>query len=55
MLYMGYLIIVNGQNIKKIGFGNFHFGASEVGKLQQQVVCPSPFGSPRPPPNTQRG
>ena len=25
MLYIGYLIILDGQGIKKISFGNFHF------------------------------
>ena len=25
MLYIGYLIILDGQSIKKISFGNFHF------------------------------
>ena len=25
MLYIGHLIIVDGQNIKKISFENFHF------------------------------
>ena len=43
MLYVGYLIIVNGQNIKKkMGFEIFHFGAAESGKLHQQVV-PQPL------------
>ena len=38
MLYIGYLIIVNGQNIKKIGFRNLCFSAAEGGKLHKQVV-----------------
>ena len=25
MLYIGYLIILDGQSMKKIRFGNFHF------------------------------
>ena len=25
MIYIGYLIMMNGQNIKNIGFENFHF------------------------------
>ena len=29
MLYIGYLIIVNGQNIKEIVFRNFHASAAE--------------------------
>ena len=33
MLYIGYLIIVNVQSIKKIGFGNFNFSAAKGGKL----------------------
>ena len=30
MLYIGYLIILDGQSIKKINFGNFHFGVAEA-------------------------
>ena len=30
MLYIGYLIIVDGHNIKKISFGNFHYWAAEA-------------------------
>ena len=38
MLYIGYLILLNGQSIKKISFGNFHFFAAEAWKLHSQVV-----------------
>ena len=38
MLYIGYLIILNGQSIKKISFGSFQFCAAEAGKLHKQVV-----------------
>ena len=33
MLYIGYLIILDCQSIKKIGFGKFHFSAAEAIKL----------------------
>ena len=46
MLYTGYLIILDGQSIKKIGFGNFHFSAAEAGKLHKQVVPPTPWENP---------
>ena len=54
MLYIGYLIILDGQSIKKMSFGNFHFGAAEAGKLHKQVVPYTPW-EPLPPPNTQIG
>ena len=38
MLHMGYLIILDGQSIKKISFGNFHFSVAKAGKLCKQVV-----------------
>ena len=38
MLHIGYLIIWDGQSIRKISFGNFHFSAAEAGKLHEQVV-----------------
>ena len=34
MVSVRHLIIMHGQNIKKIGFENFHFLAAESGKLQ---------------------
>ena len=49
MLYIGYLIIVNGQNIQKIGLGNCDFCAAEGEKLHKQVV-PQSLESPPPPP-----
>ena len=60
MLYIGYLIILDGQSIKKTSFGNFHFLAAEAGKLHKQVVCPRLLVPPPPPhpnrvKNTQRG
>ena len=44
MLYTGCFFIVNGQNIKKIGFGNFQFSAAEGGKLHKRLV-PQPLRS----------
>ena len=41
MLYRGCLIIVNGQNIKKIGFRNFHFELPRVENCKGSL-CPSP-------------
>ena len=38
MLYIGYLIILDGKKTKKISFGNCHFGVAEAGKLHKQVV-----------------
>ena len=35
MLYIGYLIILDGQSIKKISFENSHFLAPEAGKLHE--------------------
>ena len=48
MLYIRYLIIVDDQNIKKIGVGNFHFGAAEGGKLHKQVM-PQPLAPSKQP------
>ena len=42
MVCVGYLIIMKGQNIKKIGFENFHFRAAESGNLRKQVVPLAP-------------
>ena len=52
MVYIGYLIILDGKNIKKISFGNFHF---ELPRLVNYIsrLCPRPLGTP--PPNTQMG
>ena len=42
MLYVGYLIILDGQNIKKIQFQKF--------PLESCIswLCPSPLGTPPP-------
>ena len=53
MLYIGYLIILDGQSIKKISFRNFHFSVTEACKLHKQAVCPRPLGTP--PRHTQIG
>ena len=50
MLCIGYLIILDGQSIKKIIFGHFHFSAAKTGKLQKQVVPQPPWDPPPPPP-----
>ena len=49
MLYIGYLIIVDGQSIKKISFENFHFSAAEGEKLHQAGYALDPLGAPPPP------
>ena len=46
MLYIGYSIIVNGQNIKN-KLKNFHFCLAEGGKLPKQAV-PQPSWEPSP-------
>ena len=48
MLYIGYLIILDGQSIKKSSFGNFHFSAAKAKKLQEQVVPYTPWETPPP-------
>ena len=59
MLYIGYLIILDGQNIKKISFGKFYClrqGTSKRGdvreprKLHKQVVPQNPLEPPPPTP-----
>ena len=50
MLWVGSLMIVNGQNIKKI---SFNFPAAEGGKLHQQVV-PQPLAPVQTPKNAQK-
>ena len=45
MLYMGYLIIVNGQNIKKSVSKNSNFKLSRVENCIS-TVCPIPLGTP---------
>ena len=60
MLYIGYLIIVNGQNVKEIGVEKCHVSATEGGKPLNKL-CPSPlppFKRPKRPngmKNTERG
>ena len=55
MLYIRYLIFLDGQSIKKISFRNLHFWAAEAGKLHKQVVPYTPWEPPPPPHNTQIG
>ena len=43
MLYVAYLIILDGKSIKLTSFRNFHIWVAEAGKLHQQVVCPKPL------------
>ena len=62
MLYIGYLIIVDGKNIKK---SVLKISIFELPRLENCIsrLCPGPLGSPPPPPpkhpnrvkNTQRG
>ena len=51
MLYIGNLIILDGQSIKKISFENSNFLAAEAGKLHKQVVPWTPWEPPPPPPH----
>ena len=48
MLYIGYLIILDGHNIKKISFGNSIF---ELLRRENCIsrLCPRPLGNPPPP------
>ena len=54
MLYIGYFIILDGQNIKKTSFGNFRF---QLPRLETCIsrLCPSPVGTPPSKKNTQIG
>ena len=54
MLYIGYLIILDGKNIKKI---SLEISIFELPRLVNYIsrLCPRPLGSPPPPPNTQIG
>ena len=54
MLYIGYLIILDGQSIKKISFENSNFLAAEAGKLHKQVVPWTPWEPPPPPTPTPK-
>ena len=49
MLYISWMVILCGHNVKKISFENFDFGAAQGEKLHQQVVYQS-LGTPPPPP-----
>ena len=53
MLYIGYLIILEGQNIKKSSFEISIFELLRRGNCMSRL-CPRPLGS-SPPPNTQIG
>ena len=49
MLYIGYLIILDGKNVKGISFGNFHFLVAEARKLHQRAGCAlAPLGTSPP-------
>ena len=50
MLYIGYLIILNGHNIKKISFGNFDFGLLSTENCITRLCALDPLGAPPPPP-----
>ena len=52
MLYIGYLIILDGQSIKKISFGKFPFLSCCGGKTASAGCALDPLGA-TPPPNTQ--
>ena len=57
MLYVAWMVILGGHNIKKISFENFNFRAARGEKLHKHVVYQS-LGSPPPPHpgyNTQIG
>ena len=53
MLYIGYLIILDGKNIKK---SVLEISIFELPRLENCIskLCPGPLGTP-PPPNTQIG
>ena len=53
MLYIEYLILVSGRNIKRISFGNFHFLPAGVENYISRL-CPSPLGTPPPPPRKKK-
>ena len=54
MLCIGYLIILDGQIIKK---PVLEFSIFELPRRKNCIsrLCPRPLGSPPPPPNTQIG
>ena len=53
MLYMGYLMILNGHNTKKPVSDVSIF---EPPRLENRIsrLCPNPLGSPPPPPPTHK-
>ena len=55
MLYIGYLIILYGQSIKKKSLSAI--AIFERLRLENRIsrLCPGPLVSPPPPPNTQVG
>ena len=55
MLYIGHLIILDGQSIKKNNFRKVPF--LELLRLQSCIsrLCPRPLGSPPPPPTPKWG
>ena len=54
MLYIGYLIILEGQSIKKSSLEISIFELLRRGNCMSRL-CPRPLGSPPLPPNTQIG
>ena len=54
MLYMGYLIILDGQSIKK---SVSEISIFELLRLENCIsrLCPKPLGTPPPPQHTQIG
>ena len=48
MLYMGYLIILDGQNIKRICFGKFHFWLPRPEKYISRLCALDPLVPPPP-------
>ena len=52
MLYIGYLIILDGQSIKKKSVSEISI--FELPRLENCMsrLCPRPLGSPPPPPHT---
>ena len=52
MLCIGYLIILDGQSIKKISFGKFPFLSCQGWKTASAGCALDPFGDPPQHPNT---
>ena len=54
MLYIGYLIIVDGQSIKKKSVSEISI--FDMPRLENCIskLCPRPLGSPPPPPPTPK-